>query len=74
MKMKSKTLGVEDVMTVLGIKQSRAYSLIKKLNNELKEQGYIVINGRIPHEYLEERLKLSSYKLTLNEGPTETNC
>jgi hypothetical protein len=53
-----KTLGVKDVMNVLGVKQSRAYTLIKKLNNELQQQGYVTINGRIPYEYLQQRLNL----------------
>lgn len=53
-----KTLGVKDVMNVLGVKQSRAYTLIKKLNSELEQQGYVTINGRIPYDYLQQRLNL----------------
>jgi hypothetical protein len=45
-------------MLVLGVKQSRAYNLIKKLNQELERQGYLTINGRVPLDYLEERLNL----------------
>lgn len=53
-----KTLGVEDVMDLLGIKVTRAYQLMKKLNDELKAQGYMVIPGRISTEYLYQRLAL----------------
>jgi hypothetical protein len=56
--MKNKTLGVNDVMNVLGVKQSRAYSIIKKLNTELKQQGYLIIHGRVPYDYLDQRLNL----------------
>jgi hypothetical protein len=45
-------------MNVLGVKQSRAYSIIKKLNTELKQQGYLIIHGRVPYDYLDQRLNL----------------
>lgn len=47
---------VEDVMKILGIKQSKAYSIIRELNDELKAQGKIVIAGRVSKKYFEERL------------------
>ena len=32
-----------------------AYRLIKQLNEELKGQNFIVINGRVSKKYFEER-------------------
>ncbi len=49
-------------MSLLDIKVSRAYSLIKKLNNELKEQGYLVIPGKVSKNYLEKRLALNYFE------------
>lgn len=32
-----------------------AYKLIRELNDELKEKGYLTFNGKVPRKYLEER-------------------
>lgn len=46
---------VEDVAEELGISKSYAYKIVQKLNNELKEQGYITISGRVNAEYFRKR-------------------
>ena len=33
-----------------------AYKLIKRLNDELKEKGFITISGRVNRQYFNERL------------------
>ena len=37
---------VEDVMKMLGLSRSKAYSIIKQFNSELEEQGYFTVPGR----------------------------
>lgn len=39
---------VKDVMDELGVKRSKAYSILKQLNAELLKEGYVVIPGKIP--------------------------
>lgn len=46
---------VEDVMSKLGVKESKAYKIIRALNQELKEKGYITIDGRVPTRYFNEK-------------------
>jgi hypothetical protein len=46
---------VQDVMNILGVKQSKAYREIRKLNNELKADGYITIAGKVPAKKFNER-------------------
>ncbi|MBE6919682.1 MAG: hypothetical protein E7469_08375, partial [Ruminococcaceae bacterium] len=41
---------------LLGISRAEAYRIIKKLNSELAEKGYIVISGRVSRRYLEEQI------------------
>ena len=36
---------VEDVMKMLGLSRSKAYSIIKQFNSELEEQGYFTVPG-----------------------------
>jgi transcriptional antiterminator len=49
-------LGAEDVQKILKVSQTTAYRIIKKLNNELEKQGYIVISGKISKKYFEEKV------------------
>lgn len=44
--MKSRFYTAQEVAEMLGVHQSTAYKIIKRLNAELEAQGYIVINGR----------------------------
>ena len=45
-------IGVDDVCKILSIKRSRAYSVIRQLNEQLKAQGKITIASRINKQYL----------------------
>lgn len=45
-----------DVAELLSVSTSKAYQIIKQLNNELSAKGYIVINGKIPKRYFQERI------------------
>lgn len=49
-------IGVKEVQKILGIGETKAYSIIKQLNTELDKKGYITIRGKIPKEYLLERI------------------
>ena len=40
----------------LSVSKPYAYKLIRKLNEELKEQGFITIAGRVNRQYFYERL------------------
>lgn len=53
--MQSLYYGVNGVEEILRISKSQSYTIIRKLNGELKEKGYITIAGKVPKKYLEER-------------------
>ena len=49
---------VDDVMKLLGIKQAKAYNLIRALRKELIAKGYLIEEypvGRIPKRYFDSR-------------------
>ncbi|MBC5729238.1 hypothetical protein H8S34_00110 [Pseudoflavonifractor sp. NSJ-25] len=48
-------LGAEDVMVLLSVKKSSAYEVIRQLNEELREKGYLTVRGKVPEKYLRER-------------------
>ena len=49
------TVTVDDVINELGVKHSKAYSILKQLNEELVKEGYVAVRGKIPHPYWETR-------------------
>ena len=49
-------LRADEVASELGVSLAYAYKLIKKLNTELEEQGFITINGRINRQYFTEKV------------------
>ena len=53
-----KFLDVKAVMLLLKCKQSTAYKVMRRLNGELKENGFLVKPGLVPRKYLVERFGL----------------
>lgn len=49
-------LNADDVAEYLGVSKSKAYKIVQKLNNELKEKGYITVSGKISRTYFLERV------------------
>lgn len=45
----------KDVMEILGVSKAKAYRIVQQLNAELKEKGYMVIQGRVSRKYFNER-------------------
>ena len=48
-------LTVTEVAQLLHISTSHAYTIIHRLNQELKAQGFLTIAGRISRDYLLQR-------------------
>ena len=49
-------LTANDVAEFMGISVPTAYKVIRKLNDELKKQGYITISGKISRIYFEQKI------------------
>ena len=45
----------QDVVDMLGVSQGHAYKIIRELNKELEDGGYIVVSGKIPRAYWEKK-------------------
>ena len=54
--MNNKFICAEEVAQELSVSKPYAYKLIKRLNDELKEKGFITISGRVNRQYFNERL------------------
>jgi hypothetical protein len=51
-------LNVKEVQTILHVSESKAYGIIRSLNQELREQGFLTVRGRVPEQYLKKRFHL----------------
>lgn len=54
--MENRFIRADEVAKELGISKPYAYKLIRKLNDELKEKGFVTISGRVNTQYFNERL------------------
>lgn len=53
--MKSQYITAAEIAQVLGVSISSAYNIIKSLNKELGEMGYIIIAGKCPIAYFKKK-------------------
>ena len=67
-RMANQFMRADEVAKELGISRSYAYKLIRQLNQELKERGFLTIAGRINRDYLKERLFTAESGVKLNVG------
>ena len=49
-------LNVDDVKNLLEVSKPKAYEITRKLNTELKDKGYLTVQGKIREGYLLERM------------------
>ena len=46
----------EEIAKELGVSKPYAYKLIRKLNEELKNRGFITISGKVNRQFFEEKI------------------
>ena len=44
-------MDVKDVTKILEVSDGKAYEIIRMLNEELKQQGYMVVQGKVNTKY-----------------------
>ncbi len=45
----------DEIAEDLGISKGHAYKLIREMNEELRQAGYIVVAGKVPRAYWEKK-------------------
>lgn len=53
--MKSVFYSAQEVAELIGCSPSKAYEIIRKMNAELEKGGYVVMRGRVPIAYFNDR-------------------
>lgn len=46
----------KDIAEICEISESKAYSIIRQLNDELKEKGFLTFSGKVSIAYFNERM------------------
>lgn len=49
-------LDAHDVAEMLGVSDGKAYQIIRVLNKEMKDQGYLVVQGKVNKQYFEKKV------------------
>lgn len=57
-------IGASEVMELLGVKQAKAYQIIRLLNSELSKKGFLIVSGKVSRKYFFERF----YGVVAEEG------
>ena len=66
--MENKFIRADEVADELGVSKPYAYKLIRQLNGELKDKGFITLAGRVNRQYFNERLYGVRKEVSENAG------
>ena len=66
--MENKFIRADEVADELGVSKPYAYKLIRQLNGELRDKGFITIAGRVNRQYFNERLYGAGKDVNKNAG------
>jgi sugar-specific transcriptional regulator TrmB len=53
--MRAQFITANEVAEVMGISRSKAYQIVRNLNKELKEMGYITVAGKCPIQFFKQK-------------------
>ena len=49
-------MSATDISAITGMSEAYAYKIIKQLNKELEDKGFMTIRGRVSKDYFQERI------------------
>ena len=58
----NRMLRAKDVSEILQIGETKAYQIIRQLNEELAKKGYLTVRGRISETYFQQRVFGAGYE------------
>lgn len=45
----------QEVAVMLGVSKSKAYAVVRELNKELSDRGFITVAGKVSRKFFEEK-------------------
>ena len=49
-------MSVQDVADEIGVSKSYAYKIVRQMNEELKQMGYITVSSRVNTEFFKKKM------------------
>lgn len=53
--MKKQYITAQEISEIMGTSQGQAYKFIRQMNQELKEQGFLIVAGKVPIAYFKTK-------------------
>lgn len=53
--MRKQYIDAKEISIIMDVSEGKAYQIIRNLNKELKEKGYITIAGKVSRKYFSEK-------------------
>lgn len=53
--MKKQYLTAKEIAETMGVSDGKAYAIIRDLNKELKEAGYLTVSGKVPIAFFKKK-------------------
>lgn len=53
--MKAQFITANEVADIMGVSRTKAYQIVRSMNSELKQKGYITISGKCPIQYFKQK-------------------
>lgn len=54
--MTKQVLNAKDIAEICNVSESKAYLIIRQLNDELKSKGFLIFRGRVSKAYFMEKM------------------
>ena len=67
-KKKNTFMEVEEVAAEMGVSVSYAYKIIRQLNSELRDRGFLTVAGKVSRQYFCERVYGFGKEVKQNAG------
>ena len=64
-----KFVGAKELAEMLAVSESKAYSYIRTMNEELQKQNYLIVRGKVPRAYVEKRFFTGGTEAAANAKP-----
>ena len=61
MQIKVSYITANEIMEILGIGRSKAYDIVREMNQELENAGYNVIKGKVPVRYFQKKVDIVAH-------------
>lgn len=53
--MQAQFVTAQEVAEIMGVSRSKAYQIVRAMNRELRNMGYITVSGKCPVQYFKKK-------------------